>query len=596
MPADMAPAADIRRRIAQAVYHQQRGAYAEAERLLRAVLDKNPHQADALHYLGLLCFQTGRMQQAVDLMQRSLQEAPDNAGFYYNLAGVLQKLGRGQEAVPCYQRCLDLQHDNGDAWQGLAQTLYALGHPEDALACLERAANYAPNHSGCWSLCGDLQDALGMLPEATAAAQRALELAPRDPHLRTRLGAQLIKQARYDEARKLLNEAIAAAPRLAQAHYNRATLEAILGNFDAARAGFETTLAIDPEFYSACLHLTAIKKIPADDPLVARLEAAAERDQWRDPSDAINVHFALGKIREQQAEYARAFAHYTAGNRVRHAAGLYSSVDQREVMNGLAALFDAGYLQRMAGAAHSTQLPIFIVGMSRSGTTLTEQILSRHPQVHGGGELNFLHAALRRRLGLDYRLNYIDALRSLNATDLQAIGTHCLEEYRALAAPAERITDKMPSNFQLVGLIHALYPQARIIHCRRDPLDNCVSLYTTLFETGHAFTSDLAELGGYYRLYSELMQHWRKILPPGVMLELDYEQLVDDTENQARRLLQHCGLEWDPACLNFGENQRGIRTASLFQARQPVYRSAIGRWKPYEAFLGPLKSALGIPN
>ncbi|MBU6470623.1 MAG: sulfotransferase [Gammaproteobacteria bacterium] len=596
MAANPLPSAEIRAQIAQAVFHQQRGAYADAERLLRAVLASDPHQPDALHYLGLLAYQTGRPEQAVELMQRSITEAPGNAAFYYNLAGVLQKLDRGQEAVPFYQRCLDLQHGNGDAWQGLAQTLHALGHPEDAVACLEHAAIYAPNHSGCWSVLSEIQDALGMLPEASAAARRASELSPGSPELRARLGAQLIKQARYDEARGILDQAIASAPRLAQAHYDRATLDAVLGNFETAVAGFETVLEIDPQFYSACFHLAAIRKIPAGDPMIGRLEAAAARNQWREPAEAIHVHFTLGRILEGQGKYAQAFAHFSAGNQARHTLLHYSAADQREVMQGLASLFDADYRQRMAGAAHTTHLPVFILGMSRSGTTLTEQILARHPQVRGGGELNFLHAALRRRLGRDYRLDYLAALHSLNAADLHDIGTQCLNEMQALDPAAARITDKMPSNFMVLGLLHTLYPQARIIHCRRDPLDNCVSLYTTLFETGHGFSSDLAELGGYYRMYTELMQHWRAILPPGVMLELDYEALVNDTENQARRLLQHCGLEWHPACLQVGELQRGIRTASLFQARQPVYRSAVGRWKHYERFLGPLKTALGIPN
>ena len=595
MPANQAPAANIRAQIAQAVYHQQRGAYPDAERLFHGVLTADPRQPDALHYLGLLAYQTGRSEQAVDLMQRSIAESPDNPTFYYNLAGVLVKLGRGQEAVSYYQRCLDLQHGNGDAWQGLAQTLSALGHPEDAVACLERAAAYAPNHSGCWAVLAEIQNALGMLPEATAAAQRASELSPNDPELRVRLGAQLIKQADYDEARKQFDRALASAPRLTQAHYDRATLDAILGNFDAARTGFETAIKIDPEFYSSYFHLAAIKKISADDPIVTRLEAAVQRNQWRTPTDAIHVHFTLGRIYQDHREFDRAFAHFTAGNRARRATLHYSATDQREVMHGLGALFDADYLQHMAGARHTTNLPIFIVGMSRSGTTLTEQILARHLQVRGGGELNFLHAALRRRLGLDYRLNYLTALRSLSAADLHSIAGQCLSDYQALAPHARHVTDKMPSNFMLLGLIHTLYPQARIVHCRRDPLDNCVSLYTTLFEAGHAFTSDLTELGDYYRLYIELMQHWRKILPPSVMLELDYEELVSDPENQARRVLQHCGLEWDPACLRFGEKQRGIRTASLFQARQPVYRSAVGRWKQYERFLGPLETALGIP-
>lgn len=595
MAANQAMPADIRAQIAQAVYHQQRGAYADAERLFRAVLAADPRQPDALHYLGLLGYQTGRPDQAVDLIQRSIAESPENPTFYYNLAGILSKLERGQEAIPHYQRCLDLQHDNGDAWQGLAQTLQTLGYPEDAVACLERACIYAPRHSGCWATLAEAQESMGLLPEAVAAARRAVELAPTDPRLRVRLAAHLIKQGyQYEEARQLLKDVIASAPQFADAHYEKAVLEAILGNFDAARAGFEMTLVLNPDFYSACFHLAAITKFNGHEPLAKRLQEAAKRSQWHEPADGINVHFALGKIWEDQGHYRAAFEHFAAGNKLRRSTLHYSTKEQREIVHQIETSFDKRYLARMTNTTQTTNLPVFIVGMSRSGTTLTEQILARHPQVTGGGELNLLHAALRRRLGINMRLNYIPALMSMSAADLSLLGEQCLKELRTIAPAARHITDKMPSNFMLLGLIHAVYPLARIIHCRRDPLDNCLSLFTTLFESGHLYTSDLTELGEFYRLYTDLMQHWRLTLPAGSMLEIDYEELVADTETQARRILKYCDLDWDPICLQVKGNNRGIRTASVYQARQPVYRSSIGRWRHYESFLDPLKTALRI--
>ena len=594
MPANQASAANIRAQIAQAVYHQQRGAYPDAQRLFRAVLAADPRQADALHYLGLLAYQTGHPEQAVDLMQRSITESPGNPTFYYNLAGVLQKLGRGQEAVPMYQRCLDLQHDNGDAWQGLAETLQTLGHPEDAVACLERACIYAPRHSGCWATLAEAQDSLGLLPEAVNACRQAVEISPRDPKLRVQLARHLAKQGCHGEALELLNAIIAMAPPLAPAHFERAVLYAILGQFEEARRGFEATLALKPDLYAACFHFAAIKKFGEDEPMVKRLEAAAERGQWNEPTDGINVHFTLGKIRQDQGQYQRAFTHFAVGNKLRRGTLHYSGEEQRKLVQQIKLSFDKTYLQRMSAAGQPTKVPIFIVGMSRSGTTLTEQILSRHPQVYGGGELNFMHAALRRRLGFNMRLNYVSALMTLSAADLRLLGEQYLKELRALAPAARRITDKMPSNFMLLGLIHAVYPSARIIHCRRDPLDNCLSLFTTLFESGHFYTSDLTELGEFYRLYADIMQHWRLTLPTDSMLEIDYEELVVDTETQARRMLKHCGLDWDPVCLQFKGDSRGIRTASLYQARQPIYCSSIGRWKHYEYFLDPLKTALGI--
>ena len=596
MSASHVPISGLHAQIAQAVYHQQRGAYTEAERLFRAVLASDPQQPDALHYLGLLAYQTERPELAVALLQQSLAAAPDNPAFHYNLAGVLAKLGRGLEAVPHYQRCLDRQHANGDAWQGLATTLHTLGHPEDAVACLEQACAYAPLHSGCWAALAEIQDSLGLLPEAVKACRRAVQLSPHEPNLRVQLARHLVKLGRHDEALELLNATIASAPQLASAYFERAVLHAILGRFEEARRGLETTLTLKPDFYSACFHFAAIKKFDGDDPLVKRLQAAAEHGQWKEPADGINVHFTLGKILQDQGQYHAAFTHFAAGNKLRRDTLHYSTEEQCKLMQQIKLAFDKTYLERMSAVAQTTEVPVLIVGMSRSGTTLTEQILSRHPQVYGGGELNFMHAALRRRLGLDMRRNYVPALMNLGAADLRLLGEQCLKELCALAPAAKRITDKMPSNFMLLGFIHALYPSARIIHCRRDPLDNCLSLFTTLFESGHPYTSDLTELGEFYRLYADLMQHWRLTLPAGTMLEIDYEELVTNTEAQARRMLKHCGLDWNPVCLQLKENQRGIRTASLYQARQPVYRSSIGRWKPYEAFLDPLKAALRLHN
>lgn len=578
--------------LAEAVFRQQQADYPRAESLFREVLAREPTQPDALHYLGLLAYQTGRTDWALQLLHQSLTQAPENAVFHHNLANVLTQLNRWQEAIPHYQRSLERQPANADAWQGLALALRALGHPEDAVACLERglAANAA--HLGCWLALSDTQASLGLLPEAVEACRQAKKLAPQDPELGVRLATLLSEQGQHAEARALLDAAVAAAPDLPVAHYQKGVLLSVLGRFDEARAAFETALTLAPDFFQVCVHLAAIKTYALDDPLVRRLESLAHRAEWSEPGQGINVHFALGKICQDHGDYRRAFEHFLAGNRLRRSLLDYSTASQRAAVREIQALFDESFLRRAARAGTPSEVPVFIVGMPRSGTTLIEQILASHPQVHGGGELTLLHAALRRRLGARYRLDFVRGLAGLSDAELCALGSECLAQMRALSPSALRITDKMPSNFMLVGLIHVLYPEARIIHCRRDPLDTCVSCFTTLFKNGHEFTSDLAELGEYYRLYEELMAHWRRVLPAGVMLEIRYEDLVSDAEPQARRLLAHCGLEWDPACLRFHASRRAVGTASLYQARQPLYRSAVGRWRHYSEHLAPLRAAL----
>ena len=253
---------------------------------------------------------------------------------------------------------------------------------------------------------------------------------------------------------------------------------------------------------------------------------------------------------------------------------------------GCALLFSAEIMRERAGQGDPSPLPVFIIGMPRSGTTLCEQILASHPKIHGAGELGDFEAAVAA-------LDSAGGIPSdIGGEELRAIGAGYLARVAALAPHAARITDKMPANFRFAGLIHLALPNARLIHLRRDPVDTCLSCFSILFGGDQPFTYDLGELGRYYRAYQRLMAHWRAVLPPGVMLEVDYEALVGDFAREARGILTHCGIEWNDACLDFHKTQRPVHTASAVQVRQPIYRSSVGRWRPSGDVLRPLLDAL----
>jgi Sulfotransferase family len=331
---------------------------------------------------------------------------------------------------------------------------------------------------------------------------------------------------------------------------------------------------------------TDLKRFEPGDPLIAQMQALLQREGLS-VADRTTLHFGLGKAYLDLGDSAEAFRHYNEGNRLKRATFAYDADENDRWMAEIARVFSPALMTAKADMGARSGMPIFVVGMPRSGTTLVEQILASHAMVHGAGELRKLQA-----LG-DYA-DFPAGFRALPPDRLKAMGEAYLAYVAPMAAGRRHVVDKMPANFALAGMIRLILPDARIIHCRRDPVDTCLSCYTKLFAGQQDFAYNLTELGRFHRAYQGLVAHWREILPASHFLEVDYEDVVADVAAQARRMLDFLGLPWDESVLRFHETERPVRTASSNQVRQPIYRSSAGRWRKHAAELEPLLAALNV--
>ena len=297
----------------------------------------------------------------------------------------------------------------------------------------------------------------------------------------------------------------------------------------------------------------------------------------------MKLDFAVGKALDDLGDYASAIRHFDAANRVRHSLSRFSRNLFAQRIDRLIGRFTGDFSAANRVIGRDDETPVPILGMPRSGTTLTERIISSHPRVGGGGELDFWNE--RGPAGVEAENNSLAVAANRPYGDYRRL-------LRNVAAEALRITDKMPFNFLWLGLVHLIFPNARIIHCRRNPIDTCLSIYTTQFTMRWDFASDRGDLAFYYRQYLCLMDHWRTVLPSDRLLDIDYEDVTADPEGAARRLIAFCGLDWDPACLQPERNRDAVRTASLWQARQPIYRHSVERWRHYEPWLGELRQLM----
>lgn len=463
----------------------------------------------------------------------------------------------------------------------------AFPNPQIALAMLNQAVAQNPNDAGLRCQLGTQLLMCGRSAEAAAQLRKATALRPDFPEALINLGNALVLLGDVRPARAAFEAALNLVPQDTLARYGLGETLLGLGELALARTHLDAALAGDPANPVIHRAVARSKIFALGDPQIAQMEALLPT--LSSATGRMHLHFALGKAYDDTQRRDEAFAQWQRGNAIRRAAMRVDPLANLGFMARCAECYTADVMARFAGAGDASAMPIFVVGMPRSGTTLVEQILSSHPEVFGAGEIDTLLTGIAAVL---QNMSAVSDPSAFNKRLLRRLGAHYVASVRPLAPTAARIVNKTPGNFLFAGLIHMALPNARIVHIRRDPLDTCLSCYVRLFTESNAFTFDLNDLGRYYGAYVRLMAHWRAVLPPHALLEIDYEALVNDFDSQARRLVDFCGLRWDEACRDFNNSDHIVQSASRCQVRQPLYKTAIGRWRPYAAHLGPLIEAL----
>jgi len=601
----------------------QQARFADAEPLFRRAVKTDKRSAEAHHSLAIALTGLARYDDAIQHYQKALQlglrEAPvhNNIGYalqrldrhkeaanhfrkalslnpsyaeaHNNLGNSLQSLSLTDEAIEHYRKALYLRPDFAEVHNNLGSALASKNRFEEAIEQYRKALALSPGNFEAHMNLANSLGALELLRESLTHYDQAIALDPANPEPYARAGFMLFHAGRVDDAITYCERALAIDPGHVNARRNLGVALRAIGKIAEAVQCFENVLAVAPEKATAAYYnLATTRKMASSDPHFATMRKLAGKIETLETDDQIALHFALGKAFADTGDHRLAFHHLLKGNALKRREFIdYDEAEALRRFERVAKVFDRKLFEKKNDAGNPSRVPIFIVGMPRSGTSLVEQILASHPKVFGAGE-SYEMVTLADSIRGAGNSEFPEAVAELSSDQLRTIGKSYVDAIRALAPDAERITDKMPGNFANVGLIHLALPNARIIHTCRDPRDTATSCFSLLFALGHAYSYDLAELGRYLRAYQKLMRHWHQVLPEGVMIDVQYETLVNDLEHQAKRIVEHCGLEWDEACLSFYEAKRPVRTASVIQVRQPIYASSVGRWRVYEGNLQPL--------
>lgn len=511
---------------------------------------------------ALVLLQENRLAEARAAYDEICKLDPLDTESWFRLGTVNLELSAVSQAESCFRRVIELDPQLVIAYYNLGRSVELQEKDDEAIAIYRKLLQITPHVEAYYNI-GEIYAQQAKFEDALEAYRQAQELEPASPRLIAAEAGIYEKQGKYDKAYERIRPIV--------------------------EAGRES-----PEV--AILLASLSRHLDCRPQAVDMLERLLSRDASSGNKDVlIPMHFAAGRLLDAAGEYDRAFYHFQRGNNLSGQA--FDPEIYVKAVDAVIRTFNPEFVRSAPHATTRADNVIFILGMPRSGTSLVEQILDSHPLVYGCGELsdiNEMARSLPEELGV--RQRYPQAVVSLSEESCDRLAQRYLRHVRSLSDNAAFVTDKMPQNFGLLGMIAMLFPGAKVLHCRREPLDTCLSCYFQYFRhhhTGMGFTTDLAKLGTYYKQYQRLMQHWKATLDIA-MMDVDYEMVVADQEKHTRDMLAFCGLPWDERCMRFYDSGRAVTTASYNQVREPIYRSSVGRWKHYEKYLEPLKKALGF--
>ena len=601
----------------------QEGHLDEAERLYLEVLQQDRDNIHALNLLGMLCVNEFRPDEAVFFIAKALKLQPNNPESHANMALAYKDQGKPEQAVKHFRESIRLDPYNPVVFNNLGNVLREMSRPEEAIKIYERALKLDGDFAPCWSNLSAALNEAGKRKLAHRAVERALRLEPGLAQAHNNKGDILLAEARYAEALECYRTATALNPKYAaalinmartqrdmdepgaavatlrkaleiepnnpEAHHAMGVLQEQLGNPDAAAAAFQDAIKVAPAMAIAHYYLAQIRGRKTSDEELGAMEKI-----WHEvkmlPNDRMFTAFGLARAYEQRRQFDKAFKFLEQGNRVKAEMQPYDDADTGKFVDSLADCSEAAAARLGFEAGCPDPRPVFILGMPRSGTSLTEQILASHSEVAGAGELSYAYDTAHRIREITKQA-FPDNMKLLSAEQLRELGEYYLSRHKPDNLARRYVVDKTPLNFQYIGLLGLALPGAKFIHCLRDPVQNCFSIHKMPFDKKQAYAHSQQALGLYYNRYWKLMQRWKAQFP-GRILDVRYEDTVADIETQGRRMLDFLDLPFEESVLDFYKTERLVKTPSASQVRQPIYGDAVQAWRKYEQHLGPLIEAL----